>query len=115
MALNERSRAAFYEGLHAIMDDEEAIGDVVSNFPARDVEEPATKEFVRAEVADVRTELATLRGDMGTGFAAVRADMAQVEKRLMVYVHDEIQGSQRWTLGLMITMFGLLAILIRIS
>lgn len=173
MALTERSRAALYNGLHAIIEDEEAIGEVVSYFPARDVEEPATKEQVRAESAGVRTEVAKLRGDMDTGFAklrgdmdtglaamrhdmdtgfagvradmdtglagvrtesaklrgemdtgfagvhteiaGVRTDMALMEKRLVVHLHEEIHRSQRWTLGLMISLFTILGVLITVN
>ncbi len=56
MSLNERDRSALYQGLSHIID-EEPVGAMLSYFPARDVEEPATKEFVRAQIADVRTEI----------------------------------------------------------
>ena len=90
MALTERSRAAFYEGLHAIIDDEEAIGEVLSNFPARDLDEPATRDQLRAEAADLRAEMrrpaapdardlrhriAGMRRDLDTGLAGMRADL----------------------------------------
>jgi len=37
---------------------------MLSNFAARDIEEPVTKEFLRAEMADVRTGMADLRTEM---------------------------------------------------
>ncbi len=39
-----------------------------SRFPSRDLDEPVTKQFVRAEIADLRLEL-------GTEIADVRAEM----------------------------------------
>ena len=55
--MTERSRSTLYRGLVDLLDDEEAVGEMMSYFPARDAEEPATKEFVRAEIADVRAEI----------------------------------------------------------
>lgn len=48
--MTERSRSTLYRGLVDLLDDEEAVGEMMSYFPARDAEEPATKEFVRAEI-----------------------------------------------------------------
>jgi uncharacterized small protein (DUF1192 family) len=50
---------------------EEASAEMLSYFPARDVEEPATKELVlltraefKADIAEVRVEIEKLRADM---------------------------------------------------
>ncbi len=58
MPLNERNRSILYRRLSDMVGDEEAVGEMMSYFPARDVEEPATKEFVRAEIADLRVDTA---------------------------------------------------------
>ncbi|MBS1836305.1 MAG: hypothetical protein JST64_01275 [Actinobacteria bacterium] len=68
MALTERSRSALYLGLRNVVD-EEALQEMLSFFPARDVEEPVSKEFLRAEIADLRTEL--------------KGDMADLENRIL--------------------------------
>ena len=57
MALTERSRSSLYQALTAVVDDEQAVQEMLSYFPARDVEEPATKEFVRAEIAELRADM----------------------------------------------------------
>ena len=49
MALTERNRSALYQGLSEIID-EEAVGELLSNIPAHGTDEPATKDFVRAEI-----------------------------------------------------------------
>lgn len=59
MALTERSRSALYQGLTTVID-EEAVQEMLSYFPARDVEEPATKELLRSEMAELRTEMAAM-------------------------------------------------------
>ncbi len=63
MALTEKSRSALYQGLTRIVD-EEAVQEMMSFFPARDVEEPVTKEFLRAEMSDLRAELSEFKAEL---------------------------------------------------
>lgn len=56
MVMSERSRSMLYRGLSDLVDDEEAVGEMLASMP-RDVDELATKDFVRAEIADVRAEI----------------------------------------------------------
>jgi hypothetical protein len=37
---------------------------MLSQFPARDLDEPVTKEFVQLQIADIRHEIAELRTEM---------------------------------------------------
>lgn len=60
MAITERSRSVLFQGFTSIIDDEQAVQEMMACFPARDVEEPATKEYVRAETAALRTEMAAM-------------------------------------------------------
>ena len=65
MALSERSRSALYRGFSAVVDNEEAVAEMLSFFPARDVEEAVTKEFMRAELAETELRLGgELRAEM---------------------------------------------------
>ncbi len=79
MSLSERSRSALYLSLVDVVHDERAVEEMLSYFPARDVEEPVTKEFFRAEMAiqraEVQAEFAVVRSEFQTEFAAVRSDM----------------------------------------
>lgn len=79
MALTERSRSALYLGLRNVVD-EEALQEMLSFFPARDVEEPVSKEFLRAEIADLRTEL---KGDIADLRTELKGDMADLENRIL--------------------------------
>jgi hypothetical protein len=56
VAISEKSRSALYQGLVPIAG-EEAVGEMLSYFPARDNDEPASKEFVRAEIAGLQAEM----------------------------------------------------------
>jgi hypothetical protein len=81
VAISEKSRSALYQGLVPIAG-EEAVGEMLSYFPARDVDEPVTKELLRAEIATVKTEIADLRSEMHRSlnilFAALSATMVGV-------------------------------------
>ena len=57
MALTERNRHALYQGLTRTIGDEEAVEAMVAQFPARDVDEPATNDFVRAEIAGLEARM----------------------------------------------------------
>jgi len=87
MALTEKSRSALYQGLTTIAD-EQAVQEMLSYFPARDVEEPVTKELLRAEMSDLRTEL---RGEM----SELRGEMSAMEIRLT----DKISRALIWSIG----------------
>jgi hypothetical protein len=96
MALTERSRSAIYHGLSGVIRNEEAVGEMLSYFPARDVEEPATKEFVRAE-------LALLRADLTGPVEGLRAEMQAESKRIIVWT----VAANTTLLGLVLTLTGL--------
>jgi len=89
VALTERSRLALYQGLTDLIEDEVAVGELLSYFPARDAEEPATKEFVAAQIADVRVELAAM------------------ESRLTALAAAQMRTSIQWTLGALVSVIGL--------
>ena len=77
MAISEKSRSALYQGLATIAG-EDAVGEMLSYFPARDVEEPVTKEFLNAELAGIRTEIADVRTEVRTGLADLRTELADL-------------------------------------
>ena len=113
MALTERSRSALYQGLSNIVD-EEAVQEMMSFFPARDVEEPVTKEFLRAEMSDLRAEMSDLRaelkGDMASLRAEMKGDMSAMEHRLI----ERINRAQAWNVLAMIAFAGTIIAAVRI-
>jgi|GEM_PF-3338118 len=113
MALTERNRSALYQGLSTIID-EEAVEEMLSYFPARDVEEPATKEFLRAETALLRTELkdemavlrtelkdetALLRTELKDDMAVLRTEMAAMELRIDDRMDERFRSMYGLTIG----------------
>lgn len=115
MSLSQKSRSVIYEALSDIITDSEAVEEFLSHFPARDLDEPVTKEFHRAEsatlrvemaesAAQLRAEMAELRTEMHVGFADIRTEMHQ--------------GFQRMTLSLaalMVSMTGIMVAAVTVS
>lgn len=99
MALTERSRTALYNGLSTIIDDEQAVQEAMSYFPARDVEEPATKEFVRAEISGLRAEMSdlkgTLRSEISDSRARVTRDLALINVGSLIALSGVIFAALR--------------------
>ena len=95
MALTERNRSALYQGLSTIAD-EEAVQEMLSYFPARDVEEPVTKEFLRAELSGVES--------------SIRTDISAMELRL----NDRINRAMGWNIASMIAMAAVIVAAIRV-
>ena len=104
MALNTRHRSSIFQALSPIIGEEEADA-MLSQFPARDLDEPVTKEFVRAEIADVRAEIADLRGELHTEIGNVRAEIAHLEAR----INDRLREQTMWMAGAMTVGMGLAA------
>ena len=128
MSLSQKSRTAIYEALSGMGTDPDAVEELLSHFPSRDLDEPVTKEFHRAESATLRTEMAEgygqLRTEMADGAARLRTEMAELrtevraeiaELRTEMHVGfadirtEMHQGFQRMTLSLaaiMVSMTG---------
>lgn len=100
MGLQQRSRTVLHTKLTEVVGDEEAVSDMLSQFPSTDLETPATKDFVRAEAAITRSEL---RSEMATLGTDLRSEMGALRTDLMTYMHAEIVASMRWTLGIFLT------------
>jgi hypothetical protein len=68
MALDARTRSSIYEKLKPVLGDDDANA-LMSEFPAREHDELITKQFLRAELADLRTELHREVGSLRTEIA----------------------------------------------
>jgi hypothetical protein len=78
MALSQRHRSSIFQKLTPILGAEEAEA-LLSEFPSNDLDTPATKDFVRAEIAisraEVQAEFGALRNEMQAEFGALRNEM----------------------------------------
>lgn len=97
-----------YEHFEAMLG-EEVTNEMLSYFPARDVEEPVTKEFLKGELALVRLELhdeiSGLREDMCTEISKLRTEFGD---RLT----SELSGQLRWIVGTQIAILAVVVALI---
>ena len=80
MALTEKSRSSLYQAFAQIAG-EEATAEMLSFFPARDVEEPVTREHLDRRFAELRDELhqsiGGLRTEMHQSIGGLRTEMHQ--------------------------------------
>ena len=81
MALDAAHRASIYEKLRPVLGDDDANA-LMSQFPASEAHELVTKDFLRAEMAEVRTEMAEVKAAltvrMGSTIAASTALLTAV-------------------------------------
>jgi hypothetical protein len=111
MAISQKHRSTIYQQLSPIIGEEEAEA-LLSHFPARDLDEPVTKEFVRVqiadvrvEIADVRVEIADVRAEMRVEFATVRSELAGLRAEM----HDRFRAQTIWIASAMAVGMGLAA------
>ena len=94
MPMTERSRHKLYETFTALIDDETAVQEMLSYFPARDVEEPVTKDLLRAEL---QTEIGALRAELHSEIGGLRAEM-----------HQTARATQPWIISTGLSLAGLI-------
>jgi hypothetical protein len=108
MAISEKSRSALYQGFATIAP-EDAVGEMLSYFPARDVEEPVTKELLHAEIADVRAEIADVRAeiaDVRVEVAGLRTEMHTLANKLLVWLMGTIITTAGVAVAATVTLVG---------
>lgn len=81
MSLSQKSRTEIYRALSDLGTDPDAVEELLSHFPSRDLDEPVTKEFHRAESA-------TLRSEMAEGYGQLRAEMTDSAGQLRAEIAD---------------------------
>jgi hypothetical protein len=77
MTLSQKHRSTIYQRLEPILGEEEAEA-LLAQFPGSDLDELATKELVRAEISDLRTEMHQLFNRMFVGLTGVMVGIAGV-------------------------------------
>ncbi len=81
VALTEKHRNEIYRHLAPTWGDEVTQA-FLSQFPAREGDEPITRDFLRAELATLRTEMSDQRGELRAEMADLRADLNRMGSRL---------------------------------
>ncbi len=75
MALTEKHRNEIYQHLAPAWGDDVTQA-FLSQFPAREGEEPITRDFLRAELAELRTAISDQRGDLQAEMAGLRTEIS---------------------------------------
>jgi hypothetical protein len=108
MALSTRHRSSIFQTLSPILGEEEAEA-MLSQFPTRDLDEPVTKEFVRAEIADVRGTLRAEIAGVRTEVQALRGELYTEIAQLEARINDRFREQTMWMAGAMTVGMGLAA------
>jgi hypothetical protein len=96
------------EHLAPLVGEEEAEA-LLSQFPSRDLDEPVTKEFVRAEITEVRAEIAGLRADVAGEIAGLRANVTGEIAGLRAEMYERPRQQTIWIASAMAIGMGLAA------
>jgi hypothetical protein len=104
MALSEKHRHRIYEYLVPELG-EETTSEMLSYFPARDVEEPATKEYLKGEFALVRMEL-------HDEISGLRTEMRDEISGLRTEVSSELRNQLQWIVGTQLAMLAIVVALV---
>lgn len=81
MTLDARHRTSIYTKLVPLLGDEDTNA-LMTEFPSLDVDELVTKQFLRAELAELRGEL---RGEIAGLRTEMRTEMHDLSTRLMTW------------------------------
>jgi hypothetical protein len=87
MAMLEKHRIEVYNAFVTLVG-EEAAQAMMSQFPARDVEEPVTKADLAVSVAELRTEMGDLRTGLRGEMADLRTEMADLRTDVRTEIAD---------------------------
>ena len=100
MTIDAAHRASIYEKLRPILGDEDA-NVLMSEFPSIEAHELVTKDFLRAELAHLREDMALTKGELRAELAEIRAEMGALETRLTVRLGSAIAASTATLLAAM--------------
>lgn len=117
MSLTERSRHKLFETFTALVDDEQAVEEMLSYFPARDVEEPVTKDFLRAELqteigalrAELHSEIGSVRGEVGGLRAELHSEVGELRAEML----RTARTTQTWVISTGLSLAGLILAIAR--
>jgi len=110
VTLSQKHRSTIYQRLEPILGEEEAEA-LLSQFPAQELDQLATKEFVRAEVALVRVEIEGLRAEIVELRAEVHSHIAELRTEM----HQLVNRMFFTLMSAMVGLGGLVVAMTRIS
>lgn len=118
MALSQKHRTALFAKLAPLVGEEETEA-VLAEFPSNDLEVPATKDFVRAELhhqigllrTELHHEIGALRSELHREIGSLRADIGALQRSLdqmEVRMGERMRAQMIWLTGLVVAAAGLL-------
>lgn len=123
MAISQRHRSSIYTRLEPILGEEEAEA-LLAQFPARELDEPVSREFVHGEIerlradmnegfgaarAELASEVGSLRAEMAREIGSLRSEMNEQVGSLRAEMNDKFRAQTVWFSGTMLAGLGLAA------
>jgi hypothetical protein len=109
MALDARTRSSLYGKFAEMLGDDDANA-LMSEFPSVEADELVTKQFLRAELGELRSELrgemAELRSEVRGQMAELRGEMDSLRSDLRTEMIDRFQRQTVWLAGTVIASAG---------
>jgi len=96
MTLNTRDRSVLFESLSKLADPE-AVDAMLAHFPAREVDEPLTRDYLDSRLIEFREEI---RLTLVTEFRSFDTKITSLRQDL----DDRLLRSLQWTVGTMIAL-----------
>ncbi len=97
MTLSQQHRSTIYQHLVPLFGADEAEA-FMAEFPATENDELVTKQFLRAELAELRGEMAQLGGDLRTEMAHLGGELRSEMAELRGDLYTEMQRLNNRTL-----------------
>ncbi len=92
MALDARHRSSLYGKFVPLLGEDDANA-LMSEFPASEADELVTRQYLRAEMAELRTELHAEMADLRTEMAEFRTEMVERFHQQTIWLGGAIAAS----------------------
>ncbi len=109
MALDARTRSSIYRKFREILGDDDANA-LMSQFPASEIDELVTRQYLRAELAELRTELhyeiGSLRSELHHEIGSLRTELHHEIGSLRTEIADRLRRQTMFIVGSLFTAAG---------
>ena len=102
MTLTTNHRKALFDAL-APLAGEEATEAMLRGYPMCEGDELVTKEVLRSELAEFRTEF---KGELAEFRTEFTGEVAALRTEFSNELHDRLRSQTQWMVGTMVAMFG---------
>ena len=112
--LSEKSRSSLFQNLSPIVG-EQAVGEMLTHFPATEGEKPVTKDHLDARIGEVRGEIGGLRGEITALRSELKGGLDTLRAELDAKVETETKRILYWFPGTVAAICAAIAFITRLT